>query len=309
MAARARIAFLQDLPLLAWLRLPKDDAGLGSIDDVLAAEVIAASEGHGDLISIRDRARDLLLNTGTGREAIGEESWVWEVLRPLLRSRRAKTDMVAALAPMATFDENRTIGELATRGVNSPDRMRSQLKGIHAQALQQALQSTNGNDAKARGMAEAFMDRTIAMLPRPGTTVRDLLVVSLMSQGLDENEVRDECVLADLSRLGVFRSQLRIVAADTGRSFDELKKVPMEVLPSRVISHALKAYGQPRARRPGSDVNDVHLGVLAAYCAVLYVDKRTAEDFRRAQQKEPRLMTLVGEIKKAVDFEALLASS
>jgi len=44
--------------MLAYLRLPKDEVGLGSIAQVLAAEAMAASEGHGDLISIRDRARE-----------------------------------------------------------------------------------------------------------------------------------------------------------------------------------------------------------------------------------------------------------
>jgi hypothetical protein len=57
---KARVAHLQDLPLVAFLRLDKDKIGLGSIVQVLAAEAIAASEGHRDLISIRDRARELL---------------------------------------------------------------------------------------------------------------------------------------------------------------------------------------------------------------------------------------------------------
>jgi hypothetical protein len=71
----------------------------------------------------------------------------------------------------------------------------------------------------------------------------------------------------------------------------------------------LKNHGQPRERRPGSDVHDSHLAVLAAYCDVLYVDKRTAEDFRQARQKDPRLDRMIGEIAKAADFEALLGDS
>jgi len=126
-------------------------------------------------------------------------------------------------------------------------------------------------------MVDAFMERVLAMMPPPGTTVRDLLVSSLVSQGLDEEEVQDDCILADLSRLGLFRSQLRVVAGETGRSFEELKNVPMEVLPSRVIGEALSGHGQPRVLRPGSDLNDRYLGVLSAYCEVLCVDKRTAE--------------------------------
>lgn len=306
-AAGARVAFLQNLPLIAYLRLPKDEVGLGSIAQVLAAEAIAASEGHRDLISIRDRARDLLLKTGTGTQAIGEEAWVWEVMRPILRSRKDKIDMVAALAPLQTFNENQTIGELSKAAINSPGQINVQLNRIHAQALDQATRSTGGDAVRARAMADDFMARVVAMMPPPGLTVRELLVSALVSQGLDEDEVRDDCVLADLSRLGTFRSQLRVVASETGRSFDALKKVPMEMLPSRVVGEALKAHGQARTLRPGSDLNDGYLGVLAAYCAILYVDKRTAEDFRRAQHKEPRLAGLIGEIAKAADFEALLA--
>ncbi len=305
-AARARVAFLQDLPMLAYLRLPMDEVGLGSIAQVLAAEAIAATEGHGDLISIRDRARELLLKTGPGTQAIGEEAWVWEVVRPMLRSRKGKTDMIAALGPLRTFDENRTIGELAKSSINPPDQMRAQLNRIHARALQEATQSTGGDAVRARAMADDFLAQVVAMMPPPGTTVRELLVSTLVGQGLDEEEIRDEYVLADLSRLALFRSQLRVVASDTGRSFEALKKVPMDVLPSRIIGEALRTHGQPRPLRPGSDLNDGYLGVLAAYCAVLYVDKRTAEDFTRAQRKEPRLKGLIGEISKAADFEALL---
>jgi hypothetical protein len=305
-AARARVAFLQDLPMLAYIRLPKDEVGLGSIAQVLAAEAIAATEGHGDLISIRDCARELLLKTGSGTQAIGEETWVWEVVRPMLRSRKGKTDMIAALSPLRTFDENRTIGELAKSAINPPGQMRAQLNRIHAKALQEATQSTGGDAARARVMADDFVAQVVAMMPPPGTTVRELLVSTLVGQGLDEDEVRDEYVLADLSRLALFRSQLRVVASDTGRSFEALKKVPMDVLPSRIIGEALRTHGQPRPLRPGSDLNDGYLGVLAAYCAVLYVDKRTAEDFSRAQRKEPRLKGLIGEISKAADFEALL---
>jgi hypothetical protein len=131
-------------------------------------------------------------------------------------------------------------------------------------------------------MADDFVARVVAMMPPPATTVRELLVSSLVSQGLDEDEVRDECILADLSRLALFRSHLRVVASDTGRSFEALKKVPMDILASRIIGEALRAHGQRRQLRPGSDLNDGYLGVLAAYSAVLYVDKRTAEDFARA---------------------------
>jgi hypothetical protein len=132
--AKARVTHLQALPLVAYLRLDKDKIGLGSIVQVLAAETIAASEGHRDLISIRDRARELLLKTGSGTQAVGVESWLWEVIRPELQSRSDKMDTIAALRHLRTFDEKQTISELlkaeitlrrrGTRGSNESTRKR-----------------------------------------------------------------------------------------------------------------------------------------------------------------------------------------
>lgn len=304
-SARERVAYIQALPFIAWLRLEKDRAGLGSIAQILAAEAIAASEGHNDLVDVRDRARSLLLRAGTGREAIGDEGWVWEALRPELLAGKSRDDYVAALSPMRSFDENRTIGEICKGSIVTAGARPERLTLLYRQVFSQAFKGNGGDTARARTWTEAFIDAVIARMPQPGTSVRDLLVSSLVEQGVDENEIRDDAILADLSRLGVFRSQLRIVASETGRSFDELKQISMDALPSRVIGEALKRHGQKRERRPGSDVHDGHLAVLAAYCDILYVDKRTAEDFRRARQKEKRLEGLIGEIAKAPDFMAL----
>jgi hypothetical protein len=307
--ARSRVAFIQSLPLIAWMHFPREEAGPGSIIQVLAAEAVAASEGCRDLISVRDRARQLMLRTGTGSHAIGSESWVWDTLRPTLRERQPQMETVAALSQLRIFDESCTIGELARKSVKSPERVRAQLTVIHDRELQEAMNSTGGDAHRARAMADQFITSVIARLPPPGTTVRDLLVSTFVSQGLDVEEVRDECVLADLTELGLFRSQLRVVASETGRSFDDLKGVSMAMLPSRVISDALRKHGQNRKKRPGSDLNDAYLGVLAAYCNVLYGDKRTAEGFKRAIGKEPKLFGLIGDVAKASDFVGLLGGS
>lgn len=61
-------------------------------------------------------------------------------------------------------------------------------------------------------------------MPSVGLTVREFFISALVIQGVNEDEIRDECVLADLSRLGVFGGQLRVVVSETGRSFEALKK-------------------------------------------------------------------------------------
>jgi hypothetical protein len=215
-------------------------------------------------------------------------------------------DTIAALRHLRTFDEKQTIGELLKAEINSPAQRSARLKRIHAQAVQDAIRSSGGNTPRARAMADDFMARVVADMPPPDITARELIVSIFTRQGIDEEEIRDDCVFAALNRLGAFRSQLRVAASETGRSFDTLKEVPMEILPSGVIGDALKAHGQVRARRPRSDLNDGYLAALSPYCAVLYVDKRTAEDFCRALHKEPSLTGLIGEIVKTADFEGLL---
>jgi hypothetical protein len=306
--AARRVEFLQELPLVGWIRLEGDDVGLGSIAQVLAAEVIAACEGCMTLADVRSRARELLLRFGTGEQAVGSEGGVWKVVRPALRARKRRSDAVAALSPLRTFDDRKTIAELSKCRVNEPAGMRAQLQRIHEAAFAQALAATGGDAASAEEMAGSFIQEVLELLPPPGTSVRHLLVSTLVAQGLDEDEIRDECVLAELNELALFRSHLRVVAPLTGRPFDALKCVPRAILPSHLITTALKKHGQQRSRRSGSDLTDSYLGVLAAYCDLLFVDKRTAEDFRRALRNEPMLSSLpLARVAKGKDFTDLVA--
>jgi hypothetical protein len=135
--------------------------------------------------------------------------------------------------------------------------------------------------------------------------VRDLLVTALTAQGVDEYEIRDECLLADLNQLAVFRSKLRLIAGKTGQPFATLKRIRMETLPSCLIDEGFKAHGQDRRERKGSDLNDRYLASLAAYVDELYVDKRTAEDFRRTLSKTPLLKEIVGGIKRTSRYQDL----
>jgi len=113
--------------------------------------------------------------------------------------------------------------------------------------------------------------------------------------------------MGELGRLVLFRTQLKVVAPHTGIPFETLKRrVRPDQMPHRVIGDALRIHGQKLNERKGSDLNDGYLAALAAYADVLYVDKRTAENFRRAVRKEPGLAVLVGRIEKASDYRSIL---
>ena len=304
--ASARVAFLKSLPMMAWMRMPGEH-GLGGIVDILAAEAIAYDAGCRTMADVRDHVRSRLLTTGTGVAALGEDGWVWDAARPIMRERRKHIGMVSALSGMRTMDEGQTVGQLCRQGIRAPTDRQKVMGTIHRCAFFRAKSADpRRSDAEAFEMANGFILRVMWEMPAEDVMVRQLLVDTYGRQGIDEHEIRDECTVAELSELGTFRSHLRLVAEKAGINFESLKRVSMRSLPSWRIADALKRHGQERPNRPGSDVHDQHLAVLAAYTDVLFVDKRTLEDFRRVKSKEPELSGLFGTVKKASVFEAIV---
>ena len=303
--ASARIRFLRSLPLVAWMQTP-GDVGLGSIVDILAAEAVAYDAGHGGIADIRDYVRMSLMRVGPGEGAVGVDGWVWDVARQAMRERRAHVGMVAALSGMRSMDDTQTFGELCGQSIRTPAEREEMLSAMHKAAFVRSQKAdARRSDAEAFEFANEFVARVVAQMPGQDVPVRQLLIDSYVKRGLDEHEVNDGCTIAELSTLGTFRSQLLAVAEKTGLPFERLKRVKMESLPSWRIADALRRHGQERASKPGSDVHDQHLAALAAYTDVLFVDKRTLEDFRRVRQKEPGVAALFGEIRRASDFSAV----
>lgn len=308
--ARARITFLQSLPLIAWMQFPWEPAGLGAITDILAAEVIAVDAGYDSPEMVRVHVRQFLMRTGPAIDVIGTESWVWEAVRPKILARRKSTGMIAALSDFHRFDDSQTIGQLATKAKRRPEDMAREIAAIRAEAWREAMAADiRRKPAEADVMADEFVSRILAMIPKYDISVRELIVSYFIYQGLDRDEIDDETTLSDLSTFARFRSQLLVVATKTNLPFDRLKQVRMEHLPSCRIVQALRKHGQRRSQRPASNVTDEHLAVLAAYSDFLYVDKRTHEDFRRVLQKAPEIASLIGVVAKAGQYSDLAAQS
>ena len=306
--ARARITFLQSLPLIAWMQFPQEPAGLGAITDILAAEAIAVDAGCDSPATVRVHVRRLLMRIGPASDAIGTESWMWQMVRPEILARRPHVGMVAALSGFGTFDDSQTVGQVVKKAKRSPEGMVRAMAAIHAQARREAMAAdTKRGPAEAHAMADEFVSRVRAMMPTRDMTVREFLVSTYVAKGLDPDEVRDQSRLADLSALATFRGHLRVVAEKTNLSFDRLNQVRMEQLPSWKIVQAQRKHGQQRTERPGSNVTDEHLAVLAAYSDILYVDKRAHEDFRRVLQKAPDIAPLIGAVAKTGRYSDLAA--
>ena len=298
-----RIAFIAALPMIAWMQLEQSPAGLGSIVHIVAAEALAALEGHTDLRAVRDRAKSLLLRTAPAAEALGDDFSIWEAIREKILIRREKHMLMAAIGPIEFFNEQRTIGEIATGTIRSRDRANQGMTRLRENLEHEIAIHGDERIASPGRMAEAFYADMAGLVLPPDLSAREMIVAFLCAQGLDADEIQDDLVLADLSDLAMFRKRLYLVAQFTGTDFELLKRLPPTCFPHRVIDRALQRHGQKRIRRRGSDVNDGYLAALAAYGDRTYVDKRTAEDFRQASRRCRELPMLINSVLKVKDYE------
>lgn len=307
--ARRRIAFIQALPFVAYMRFPSHAPHCGSIIDVLSAEVTAIINGETTLKGVRDHARKLLIQTGTGENIIGSEAGVWDVIRQELLLRKNQTKLIAATRRMSLFDDRKTIGELVKGSIRTAEDQEIRFSIMGAEVLDHIKNRGDPVIADPHVMASDFMGAVKSLKVPEGIDVRSLLEFSLISQGVDLEEIHDEDVLADLKDLGIFRTRLKVIAENINVPFDKLKIVNMRILPSWQTQHLIERFGQDRKRRPGSDIADECLSALAPYVDELFVDKRTAEDFRRLKNRPEMIISLLGIVRKSANYDGIACTA
>lgn len=303
--AQERVAFLRELPMLAWFRLPEEQFGLGAITDIVAAEAIACCEGLEDPNLVASRAKGLLLRFGTGAEAIGENDWVWRAVRHEAVRRSDRAREITAIASFPFLDERMTLGQLLRGRLAGSKEVSSRFVAMGAGlAVEVSTKGDRRIGDPARTAAEFL--RQVAELAGQPSSVRELIVSSYVRCGLELHELRDEMTIRELNELATFRTKLRVVAPKTGRTFDELRAlVRMERCPHWIIEQDMRAHAPDLPERKGSDLVDGYLMALAPYVDHLFVDKRTRETFRRLPQASQARL-IMNKVSKAGTIEAML---
>lgn len=155
----ARVLYLRELPRVAWIRPIDNQAGPGSILEVFRAEVAAAVACPAAPPSqVRNLARQRLIVTGSGADAIPEHFLDWRLLRPALSGRQANARRVAAISRWRAHDiDDDPVG----KWFGQPARAREDV-ARHLSRMRQALEeeiAARGDKRipDARAMAAEFM--------------------------------------------------------------------------------------------------------------------------------------------------------
>lgn len=308
----ARLQYLRNQPLLAWIRPLNPETGPGSVLDILRAEACAALQLPGaDVIRVRDIAKRDLIEVGAGFDAIPEGFRNWRLLREALAENQQNNRRVAAIARWRATDiDNKSIAELLGQSARTSDEA-VRVLGYLRNNLENEIK-TRGDKriADATAMANGFISQVV----RDGLTAikkseDDPLIQILKNEGLQPNEIDSSATFGEVMALLKFRSRLRIVMDGLNMPWATLsRRVTQTQLPVIVIEEAMQRHAQDQKERKGSELNDTHLLCLAPYADMTYVDKRTLESLRRARSKIPAIDNLVGEVARATDHAGIAAA-
>jgi hypothetical protein len=309
--ALSRLRFIGSLKFLAWIGSAHCDRGLGTVVTMLAEEARAAMENPGaDAVQVRDLAASRLIRAGTGEDAIGPDPDIWLLMQPVFAEQSEGAQQLMAFSRSNLVDiADKKISELMTGGVRRGaelDRALGLLRGSFATDI---AQRGDRRIEDPHAMAAAFVDDVHAMAQPLPNTAAELVLRCLAIQGVGPDDIKPESTVGEMLNLGVFRSQLRIVAESLGRSPGAMNAaIGMDQLPSWIIGQSLQRHAPDLPERRGSEINDGYLACLCAYADVTFVDKRTLENFRRALPKEPLLERLARRVERASSYRAIPAT-
>lgn len=299
-----RLRFVQSRPFLSWIGVAhNEERTLGDITDVMTAEVMAVLAGA-DLKGTRDTAKKALLRSGPGNEAIPCHPDFLPDIRDWAREHAQKVRTHTALASWRVVSDDMPVQELMAGNIREKCRVPSVLQEIEKSLVTEIENHGDKRIKDAPNRANAFLcDMLEARSELPNTSPSELVLAAYATRGIDRDEIDPKSTVGDMDALGIFRGQLKVAAEKAGLDFEMIKRrIRPEQLPHRIVMDALERHGQKRDRRGAGDLYDRYLACLAVYSDVVFVDKRTCEDFRQTRRHIPMVEPLLGLVKKAQHY-------
>jgi hypothetical protein len=295
-----RMEFIRGLGLIGYLSSNRDGSGVGSVLDLVAAEVSVAVGGAGCL-AVRDAVRANAFRVGPGTGPIPDPMKFARQIAAESRIQSERDSAVAAIGSFQVIDPKTNFWEFTLREMRSPGGYKRALTTLEALLKNQILERGDKRAIAAAGTeSKAFFDHLQTLRETLPNSTRALALACQLKRGIEENEIGPDATLEDLDILAEFYNDLRIAEIITGLSFQDLKhRIRREQLPQRVVRDALREFGQKRQKTPGSDLNDRYYAMLVPYCFAIFADKRTCEDFRLMRRGAPHLNGLIGHVERS----------
>ncbi len=196
----ARLAFIESLPMIAWIQALDEPHGFGAITDVVAAEAMAVCDGADSPAAVRDLARTRLVRVGSGLDAIGPDRWVWHVLRPLILERNIESRTITAIAPVQFMDGSTPLGALMNRRFASAGEVKAQFAAMTGALSREIAKHGDRRIHNPGELAAAFFAETAQMAPWSAVSVADFVIKVAESQGVRAEEITPQMTVDSWAR-------------------------------------------------------------------------------------------------------------
>ena len=300
-AAGAAVSLLNSLPLVATFRPADGMPGLGTVLDVLTAELIeAVKNSQADALSNASAIRESCFAPMSGEELMVPYISIWRELQPYSWAQAEHRRAAHAVSASQLFSlKKMKLKTLLAGRVRQGNDLVKQLA-----AMQLAMQRDVAAYGDKRISDPASVSQWFFQLVRNKgyslpTTIEAFVRQALEMQHLSLEELNPEDTIADILSMGMFRSRIKLAAENAHLPIASAYRVDMEMIPSWLIESALSRHRQRKDERRGSEPVDAHLATLAPYAAFTFVDRRTAEAFRQALVKQSIPIGLIRNVLKS----------
>ncbi|MEZ5939887.1 MAG: hypothetical protein R3C18_00760 [Planctomycetaceae bacterium] len=284
---RDRIAFLGELPHIAWLR-PQSRERFPSDVVCLFARELEAFVRHGcrDHRSIVEHIRPSLWETGTGKEMFGTKSEMWDVLSSVARSMLEHDKYVASICRADFGVRNLTIGECRRRSPQFPDGWEGFIQEMVKDLETQLVDHGDSRLEDHRGASEQFTSETLKILQECQRLKGDWILNLADNQGIDRDLISDNTTVSEFGALVAYNLQLKLFAKNSGLDDVSVKGVPLGSLPGYTLGTRLELLQNREQRISGSNLGDARIAALGLYADALEADKRTVNHLSVLLRKE-----------------------
>jgi len=308
---RDRLGFLRAIPLIAWLRPYERHWFPGGTPDLLRRELHAVVHGSArNWREIVDAVSPELWETGMGSELFAENDEFWSVMKMESERQHENEKHVASVARTDPGDMmNLRVRDVTALPVRPKEERESYLGRFADEMKSQLDRHGDRRLDRPDAVAFAFVSDTsqrVRTIDEMGGSITQRL---LEFYNVPDEFVSPEMTLGELGALGVYASQLRILAAGLRPPVPlTMKEIPPDTLPSYVLERELASIQRKAERVSGSDLGDGHIAPLVLYADGVQVDKRTYEALNQMRRKRPELAALMGRFFRSPDYNDVLDS-
>jgi hypothetical protein len=300
---RARMHLIRSIPLVAVISSEHSEGFSGSVFDLLTYEVLTVYENlNFSVEQIQEKTRSKLFKFIPGFQAVPEDGDI-EFLRLFFEFHSNRNrEIVAITRTSKMMNSNTRLVNLFNGQLNSLDVARQRFLVLEKQLKSDiARRGDQRISDPAKVARDFYASLGVSDFESTSEFSREAFLELVAGKDFEVSEVNMSWTLLEFTELQKFRQRLRAICEKLHIPWDHAKtKVTKDRLPSYIVQTEVGQNTPDVPVRSGSELPDLWMASFSPYVEIMYVDKRTAEAFRKTRNQYVRTL-YESVVRKTVD--------